>query len=58
MKDGWKYLAFRLPETLPANPPLSRVREMQQLLREAVANVPGSFADFWIDRQQPVTNDR
>ena len=22
LKDGWKYLAFRLPETLPANPPL------------------------------------
>jgi arylsulfatase A-like enzyme len=97
LKDGWKYLAFRLPETLPANPPQpythladrpggrgsegpakefypnyydrdqlynvttdplernslfgdtsqqARVREMQLLLREAVAKVPGSFAEF------------
>ncbi|MGB0597671.1 MAG: sulfatase family protein [Rubripirellula sp.] len=97
LKDGWKYLAFRLPETLPADPSLpythladrpggrgsegpaksfypnyydrdqlyhitadplernnlfndpsqrSRVREMQQLLHEAVLEMPGSFAEF------------
>jgi hypothetical protein len=97
LKNGWKYLAFRLPATLPANPPKpfthladrpggrgsegpaknfypnyfdkdqlynitadplerknlfaeesqqTRVRDMQQLLREAVARVPGSFAEF------------
>ncbi|HJN13731.1 MAG TPA: sulfatase-like hydrolase/transferase [Pirellulaceae bacterium] len=97
LKDGWKYLAFRLPDSLPANSSLPythladrpggrgsegpakdfypnyydkdqlyniatdplernnlfddpsqqrRVREMRQLLREAVAAVPGSFAEF------------
>jgi arylsulfatase A-like enzyme len=97
LKDGWKYLAFRLPDSLPANPPKpythladrpggrgsegpakefypnyydkdqlynitadpqerknlyenksqqTRVRDMQQLLRRAVATVPGSFAEF------------
>ncbi|TWU32323.1 sulfatase family protein [Novipirellula artificiosorum] len=102
LKDGWKYLAFRLPDSLPTNPskpfthladrpggrgsegpakefypnyydrdqfysitadPLernnlfddptqqTRVGEMQQLLREAVGNVPGSFAEF--TQEQP-----
>jgi arylsulfatase A-like enzyme len=97
LKDGWKYLAFRLPDSLPAKPPQpythladrpggrgsegpakdfypnyydrdqlynvtadplernnrfgdkaqqARVGEMQRLLREAVATVPGSFAEF------------
>jgi arylsulfatase A-like enzyme len=97
LKNGWKYLAFRLPKSLPENPsepythladrpggrgsegpamrfypnyfdedqlydvhadPLerrnlyneaaqkSRVASMRQLLREAVAKVPGPFAEF------------
>lgn len=97
LKDGWKYLAFRLPEKLHTDPSLpythladrpggrgsegparsfypnyydrdqlyhitadplernnlfhdplqqSRVREMQQLLREAILKMPGSFAEF------------
>ena len=97
LKDGWKYLAFRLPDSLPANPPQpythladrpggrgsegparnfypnyydkdqlynitadplertnlfvepsqqARVRQMQRLLRKALAKVPGSFAEF------------
>jgi arylsulfatase A len=97
LKEGWKYLTFRLPEALPANPPepythladrpggrgsegpakdfypnyydrdqlynvtadplernnlfddqtqQTRVVKMRQLLREAVAKVPGSFAEF------------
>lgn len=97
LQDGWKYLAFRLPGSLPPNPPRpythladrpggrgsegpaiafypnyydrdqlysiredslerrnlirepsqqARIRQMQALLRKAVANVPGSFAEF------------
>jgi arylsulfatase A-like enzyme len=97
LKDGWKYLAFRLPPSLSPNPSKpythladrpggrgsegpamkfypnyydtdqlycvpsdpferdnlyrdprqkDRVHAMRQLLREAVANVPGSFAEF------------
>ena len=97
IKDGWKYLAFRLPESLPKNPPKpythladrpggrgtesgamrfypnyydkdqlydlrsdplerinlyrakehqERVEVMRELLREEVAKVPGSFAEF------------
>jgi len=97
LKDGWKYLAFRLPPSLPSNPPQpfthladrpggrgsegpamkfypnyydqdqlynvktdplerenlfrdarqqERAQMMRQLLREAVANVPGTFAEF------------
>jgi arylsulfatase A-like enzyme len=97
LKDGWKYLVFRLPDSLPVNPPepythladrpggrgsegpaknfypnyydkdqlynitadplertnlfddrsqQTRVRQMRQLLRKAVAAVPGSFAEF------------
>jgi arylsulfatase A-like enzyme len=97
MKDDWKYLAFRLPPSLPPNPPQpythladrpggrgsegpamraypnyydkdqlynigtdplerknlyqdarqeDRVQAMRQLLQEAVANVPGTFAEF------------
>ena len=97
LKDGWKYLAFRLPKSLPESPsepythladrpggrgsegpamnfypnyfdkdqlydiyadPLerrnlydeaeqkSRVAAMRELLREAVARVPGPFAEF------------
>ena len=97
LKDGWKYLAFRLPDSLPRNPsqpythladrpggrgsegpaiafypnyyetdqlydlrtdPLerknlyqddgqkARVQAMRRLLGEAVAGVPGTFAEF------------
>ena len=97
LNDGWKYLAFRVPDSLPANPPKpythladrpggrgsegpaidfypnyydedqlyniqtdplerknlfsdeaqrTRARKMQQLLREAVSGVPGTFAEF------------
>jgi len=97
LKDGWKYLAFRLPNRLPANPPKpythladrpggraserpamkfypnyydkdqlydiradplerenryaeeaqkTRVAAMRELLRGAVAKVPGPFAEF------------
>ncbi|GAB6165927.1 sulfatase-like hydrolase/transferase [Thermostilla marina] len=97
LKGDWKYLAFRLPPTLPNNPPKpythladrpggrgseapaiafypnyydrdqlynirqdplerrnlfadpsqrTRVQQMQALLRKALANVPGSFAEF------------
>ena len=97
LQDGWKYLAFRLPPSLPPNPPQpythladrpggrgsegpaiefypnyyerdqlyhvredplersnlfrepshqTRARELQALLRTALANVPGSFAEF------------
>jgi arylsulfatase A-like enzyme len=97
LKDDWKYLAFRLPPSLPPNPPQpythladrpggrgsegpamrfypnyydrdqlynigadpferrnlyqdahqeDRVQTMRRLLREAVANVPGTFAEF------------
>ncbi len=97
LKDGWKYLAFRLPPSVPANPPQpythladrpggrgserpamkfypnyydmdqlynvrtdpfernnlyrdkehkDRLQTMRQLLREAVAKVPGTFAEF------------
>ena len=97
VRDGWKYLIFRLPPSLPKNPPQpythladrpggrrsegpairfypnyydgdqlydvktdplerenlfrdarqqERVQMMRQLLREAVSNVPGTFAEF------------
>ena len=105
LKDGWKYLAFRLPASLPPNPPKpythladrpggrgsegpaktfypnyydkdqlyniasdplerknlfgdrsqqKRVRQMQQLLREAVARVPGTFAE--LTSEQPAVH--
>jgi arylsulfatase A-like enzyme len=97
LKEGWKYLAFRLPESLPSDPPQPfthladrpggrgseqpartfypnyydkdqlyhvavdplertnlvdapeqqmRLRDLRQLMRDAVARVPGSFAEF------------
>lgn len=97
LKNGWKYLAIRLPPSLPPNPPKpythladrpggrgsegpamkfypnyydtdqlysiladpterenlyedvqqqERVQALRRLLREAVANVPGTFAEF------------
>jgi len=97
MKDGWKYLAFRLPDSLPKNPPQpythladrpggrgsegpairfypnyydrdqlynvredplerdnlydneaqkERVKQMRNLLSEAVSGVPGTFVEF------------
>jgi arylsulfatase A-like enzyme len=102
LKDGWKYLAFRLPKSLPPDPPKpythladrpggrgteggaikkyphyfdpdqlyhvatdplersnlhgeaeqeERVRALHKLLRESVAKVPGSFAEFTAPRR-------
>ncbi|MBL7039108.1 MAG: sulfatase-like hydrolase/transferase [Pirellulaceae bacterium] len=105
LQDGWKYLAFRLPPSLPPNPPKpythladrpggrgsegpamkfypnyydqdqlynvhedplerenlyqdgrlkTRVEAMRRLLREAVGNVPGTFAEF----TEPIQSSR